>query len=115
MLKEPRDAPKRAKKNEIERQSCLTSELSIIDFKRKRYEFLSLNEKGKADRFCYKRKKEKGEKPYLEKTKLRKEKVDGVQKVQRGKAQSNNGKRERERERERESKEGEEKLRGLKS
>ena len=75
MLKEPRDAPKRAKKNEIEGQSCLTSELSIMDFKRKRYEFLSLNEKGKADRFCYKRKKEKGEKPYLEKPSLERKKL----------------------------------------
>ena len=75
MLKEPRDAPKRAKKNEIEGQSCLTSELSTMEFKRKMYEFLSLNKEGKADKFCYKREKEKGEKPYLQKPSLERKKL----------------------------------------
>ena len=62
--------------------------------------------------FTIKGKKEKGKekKSYLQKTKLRKEKVDGVQKAWRGKTQSNNGEKKK-----RKSKEGKERLSDLKS
>lgn len=60
VLKEPRDAPKRAKKNEIEGQSFLTLELSTMAYKSKRYEFLLLKGKGNENKFHYTRKKEKG-------------------------------------------------------
>ena len=46
-MKEPKDAPKWAKKNEIEGQSCLTSELSITEL-RKRCEISILKQKRKG-------------------------------------------------------------------
>jgi len=67
-----------AKRNKIEGQSCLTSKLSTMEPKRKRCEFLPRNRKGKADKFCYKRKKRKGRETLPQKTKLRKEKAEEV-------------------------------------
>jgi len=37
VLKEPRDAPKHAKKIEIKRQSFLTLKLSTMEYKRKNF------------------------------------------------------------------------------
>ena len=72
---------------------------------KKMFEFLSLNQKGKVD-IKEKRKRRETVPP---KTKLRRGKVDGIQKSLERKMQSNNGKREKK------SKERKEKLSGLKS
>ena len=69
------------------------------------FEFLSLNQKGKADI----KEKRKWKETIPPKTKLRREKVDGIQKSLKRKIQSKNG------ERMKKSKEREEKLSGLKS
>ena len=69
------------------------------------FEFLSLNQKGKVDI----KEKRKWKETIPPKTKLRREKVDGIQKSLERKMQSKNG------ERVKKSKEREEKLSGLKS
>ena len=72
---------------------------------KKMFELLSLNQKGKVDI----KEKWKKKETIPPKTKLRREKVDGIQKSLERKMQSKNG------ERVKKSKEREEKLSGLKS
>ena len=62
--------------------------------------FLSLNGKGKAGNFCYKKGEEKETIP--QKTRLREERVGGMQKSLKKKNAGNNGAKERESEEEKE-------------